>query len=92
MVRIFWKKNYIAPNLLTSFIQLKTEQHKTNFSFAALFSYRHFIHIIQSIEEFNKPIVLYSFVWYEMILTYSALPTLLVIYHLVSKVDSWNNC
>lgn len=86
------EKSYITHNLLTSFIQPKIEKQMTNFSFAALFSYRHFGYIIQSIEEFNKPIVLFAFVWYEMILTNSVLPALLVIYHLVSKVDSWNNC
>ena len=41
---------------------------------------------------FNKTVVPFALVGYEMIIANSALPALLAIYHLISNVHSWNNC
>ena len=41
---------------------------------------------------FNKTIIPFALVGYEMIIANSALRASLAIYHLISNARSWNNC
>ena len=47
---------------------------------------RHFVGV------FNKTIIPFALVGYEMIIANSALRASLADYHLISNVQSWNNC
>ena len=42
--------------------------------------------------KFNKTIIPFALVGYEMIIANSALRASLAIYHLISNARSWNNC
>ena len=42
--------------------------------------------------EFNKTIIPFALVGYEMVIANSALRAMLAIYHLISNARSWNNC
>ena len=61
------------------FVKLKTNKISYNFQ-------------VYNGTEFNKTIIPFALVGYEMVIANSALRASLAIYHLISNARSWNNC
>ena len=67
----------------------------TVFDFARIFSLFSLVFRTSKLlefTEFNKTIISFALVGYEMIIANSALRASLAIYHLISNARSWNNC
>ena len=59
---------------------------------AFFFSLDYFLYLGGGGGLFNKTIIPFALVGYEMVIANSALRATLAIYRLISKARSWNNC